>query len=94
MFEDKFATKTPERLQAKPHSYKDMVAAAAQEVASEFPTSNPGDVHSFFYRDPYRFAAMVDRLMAYEPDKDFLRKCFRAFYSESALSGLLYPEEW
>ena len=94
VFQDNFQTKTPERLKNKPHTHKELQEAARDEVAANFPTNNPAEVHPFFYRDPYRYAAMVEKIMSYRNDGHFLRKAYRAFYTEETLGGLKYPDEW
>ena len=94
VFDQDFTLKTPERLQAKTYNAKEMRDIAEREVASFFPTSEVAEVHKFFYRDPYRFAAMVDRLLRYKVDGNWLRKAYRAFYDEKTLPELMYPDEW
>ena len=94
VFEDKFTTKTPERLRLQPQSYKELQEAAKAEVQATFPTSVPEEVHPFFYRDPYRYAAMMERIMSFEPNGDYIRKAYHAFYQEETIAGLMYPEEW
>ena len=67
---------------------------ADQEVSSFFPTKDVGEIHKFFYRDSYRFAAMIDRIMDIPADSHFMSRAFEKFFEDGVLADLSYPKEW
>ena len=79
---------------AKPATHHELRQLAAEEVAAFFPTKEVDKIHEFFYNDGYRFLAMVNKIMGYENDSNFLRKAFKAFFTDDVLSELMYPPEW
>ena len=91
MFESDFQTKTPERL--KPHGHQELRELADQEVGLFFPTSEVGEIHKFFYRDAYRFTAMVERVMEVVMCREYFHNVFSLFFNDGILANLRYPEE-